>query len=56
MTATDPLAELASTAFRAWARVAQAGVDAALSVLRDLAETTFEERRVPIVESRTHSP
>ena len=49
MTETDPLAQLASTAFRAWATVTQAGVDAALSVLRQFAEGAYEERDVPIV-------
>jgi len=51
MTTPDPTAQLASQAFRAWASVTQAAVDAALSVLRDLVETTYQERRVAIVGS-----
>ena len=51
MTTPDLTAQLASQAFRAWASVTQAAVDAALSVLRDLVETTYQERRVAIVGS-----
>jgi len=49
MTEPDPLAQLASTAFRAWATMTQASVEATMSVVRQLAEGAYRERAVPIV-------